>query len=127
MNFGRVPRLGEARDSPWEFRSGFWAGEGMRGRRSAPEEGELRLALETPFCAWAVRNATHLPGDYVLFQLGWDQICVLDAPRRRVALLERGRGPVVVLVRDGPPAGPEAEEEGIREGRPDVAPPLPVS
>ncbi len=53
-----------------------------------------------------VRNATHLPGDAVLFQLGRDQICVLDPVRRQVALLARGRGPTAVMAEAAPPSPP---------------------
>ncbi len=55
------------------------------------------MAYETPFGAWPVRNAVHLPSDKVLFQLGDDQICGFDPVNRRVALLWRGRGAVPVI------------------------------
>ena len=57
----------------------------------------VRFSYETPFGAWTVRNAVHLPYDKVLFQLGDDQICAFDPVRRRVGLLWRGRGPVPVI------------------------------
>jgi hypothetical protein len=96
FNFGQVPCLGEARDRRWEFWAGFWPVEGLEATHK--ETGEcVRFSYETPFGAWAVRNAVHLPTDKVLFQLGDDQICAFDPATRRVALLWRGRGPVAVI------------------------------
>jgi hypothetical protein len=96
FNFGRVPTLANAENSRWKFRTGFWPFEGI------VEENDVtgvkqRFSFETPFGAWAIRNAVHLPSDKVLFQLGDDQICVLDPQSRRVTLLWHGRGPVPVI------------------------------
>jgi len=33
----------------------------------------------------------------VIFQLAYDQICILDPDTERVALLGRGRGPAVLV------------------------------
>ena len=86
-------RCHEERD--WVFNVGFWPVEGLRIRNS--ESGKtVRVALETPFLQWYVRNATVLPGDEVIFQLG-DQICVFDRNSRKLGLITWGRGPVVVL------------------------------
>jgi hypothetical protein len=95
--FGRVPKLGAAIESTWDFATGFWAGEGLRGVDSKRGE-EARLAFETPFRDWKVRNATHLPGDMVLLQLGDDQICLYNSLKRRIALVARGRGPVAAII-----------------------------
>lgn len=96
MSFGNAVRLDPAKTNNWEFRSGFWAAEGLRGNNS--ETGErLRVAWETPFADWVVRNAIQLPDERIIFQLGYDQICLLDPETRRVALLARGRGPAVLL------------------------------
>ena len=92
-----VPRIGNASNSPWEFHTGFWAIEGLHGENNKTGE-KLYLTFETPFAQWNVRNAYHLPGDCVVFQLGRSQICILDVATRRVALLTKGRGPVVMLV-----------------------------
>jgi hypothetical protein len=96
FNFGDVPRLGDAEKSDWEFRTGFWPIEGLRGTNNA-KHLSLHLSFETPFGAWTVRNATQLPGGKVLFQLGEDQICVLDPEAKKVALLTHGRGPIAVI------------------------------
>ena len=95
-NFGEVPQLGAAVNSPWKFRAGFWQAEGLRGE-NAGDHRQLRLAVETPFVSWGVRNATQLPNDQVVFQLGRNQICILDPNEKKVALLARGRGPVVAI------------------------------
>ena len=96
FSFGKVQALGMATNSQWEFWAGFWPVEGLRASRK--ETGDrLRFSYETPFGAWTVRNAVHLPTDKVLFQLGDDQICGFDPAERRVALLWHGRGPVPMI------------------------------
>jgi hypothetical protein len=95
-NFGDVARLGAANSSQWEFWCGDWAGEGLSGVRK-DTGARLWLSYETPFGQWMVRNATHLPGDKVLFQLGDNQICLYDPETKRVALVTKGRGPVAVI------------------------------
>ncbi len=99
FNFGKVPKLGDAESSSWEFWSGFWPIEGFHGIESNSGK-EISFSLETPFVAWAVRNATHLPTDKILLQLGYDQICVYDPERQQIALLTNGRGPVAVVAKD---------------------------
>ncbi len=63
----------------------------------------------TFFVQWPVRNGTHIAGDYAVFLLGKDQVCILDPEKKRIALIARGFGPVV--------AKPPLEEtpEGINE------------
>jgi hypothetical protein len=96
FNFGHVPKLGNAESSPWKFWSGFWPIEGLRGEDDN-SGNRVSFSLETPFVAWSVRNATHLPTDKVLLQLGKDQICVYDPEKKQIALLARGRGPIAVM------------------------------
>lgn len=91
-NFGPVPLLGSA--SGWEFHTGFWAVEGISGNHQ-PTGEKVRFSLELPFVAWVVRNAVQLEGGYVVAQLGDDQICLFHPDSRRVALIARGKGPVV--------------------------------
>jgi hypothetical protein len=69
--------------------------EGLQAWNKKTNE-KLNAALETPFVIWPSRNATVLPGDQVVYQLG-DQIVVLDLRTRRIGLVARGRGPVVIL------------------------------
>ena len=73
-----------------------WARRGMRASRTDTGT-EFRVAFEMPLGDWRICDATHLPGDYVLFQLGRDQICIFDPMQKRIALVARGRGPVAVL------------------------------
>lgn len=96
FNFGNAPKVGLAGKSDWNFRTGFWPIEGLRGDNNKTKD-RFRFSLETPFLAWNVRNATHLPGDYVIFQLGDDQICLLELATKKIALLANGQGPVVVF------------------------------
>ena len=86
FNFGKVPRLSAANRSKWAGWVGFWAAAGITLTHDETKE-ELHIAYETPFGAWNVRNAVHLPGDVVLFQFGPDQICAIEIETRKVALL----------------------------------------
>ena len=52
--------------------------------------------METPFVYWPISHATHLAGDWLVFQLGQDQICLLHVDTRQMALIARGKDPVVV-------------------------------
>lgn len=99
FHFGEASKLGAAEKSDWTFRTGFWPIEGFRGENKKTGE-KIYFSLETPFVAWIARNATQLPGDYVIFQLGDDQICLLEPSIKKIALLARGQGPVVVLPRE---------------------------
>ena len=99
FNFGEAPKLGAAENSDWKFRTGFWPIEGLHGQNTNAAE-HIRFSLETPFVAWIARNATHLSGDYVVFQLGDNQICLLETKTRKICLLVKGRGPVVVLPKE---------------------------
>jgi hypothetical protein len=93
---GEIDRLGDGPRSPWTFRTGYWSADGLKGANA--ETGKRWwLAFETPFISLAVRNAVQLPGDKVLFQLGPDEIYILDPATLRLALLWRGRGPVATL------------------------------
>jgi len=122
FNFGVASKLGSAKSSRWEFRTGFWPIEGLEASSTATGE-PVRFSYETPFGAWTVRNAVHLPSDKVLFQLGDDQICAFDPVTRRVALLWHGRGPVAVmekanLEQDGGPASGSRPIRAETEPRP---------
>lgn len=92
--FGKVKSV--AGESAWQLHIGVWPIEGIAGTNR--ETGDkVYFAYETPFGAWTVRNAVILPNDQVLFQLGFDQICLLDPATKKVALVARGRGPLAVL------------------------------
>lgn len=96
FNFGKAPKLGRAESSDWTFETRFWPIEGLRGKNSRTGVA-IYFSLETPFVAWDARGATHLPGDYVVFQLGENQICILEVATKKIAMLGKGYGPVVVL------------------------------
>jgi hypothetical protein len=91
---GEVPRF-RADSSGWEFRFGWMAG-GLYGN-NARDGRLLNVRLETPFLKWPVQYPTQLPNGQVVFQLGTDQICVLDPNERKIALLVKGCSPVVTL------------------------------
>jgi hypothetical protein len=89
-----------------EVDAGFWPAEGLYYRA---DNGQIsgRFALDTPFLNnWATRYPFVLPGDLVVYQLG-SQIVLLDLRAKRIALLARGRGLVVIpadllIAPDGP-------------------------
>lgn len=95
----RVPAIGAALESPWRFETSPWPSVGMWGRNRTTGQ-PLRLAFGTPVLGWSIWRAIHLPGDRILFALGRDQICLLDLPTRRVALLARGYRMVASIARE---------------------------
>jgi hypothetical protein len=95
-DFGETPKLETADKSDWDFHSGFWGIEGLQGKNKKTG-GTIYFALETPFLTWSIRDAAQLRGDYVVFQMGDDQICLLEVATRKIALLTKGQGPAVVL------------------------------
>jgi len=90
--FGPVPKLTETTD--WDFDTHPFAGGGLSGYNSTTQT-RTHFALETPFAYWAMSHATHLTGDLLVFQLGQDQICLLHPETHRIALIARGKHPVV--------------------------------
>ena len=92
FNFGPVPIIGG--ESDWEFRTGFWPVEGISGNNEKTGK-RVHFSLELPFAAWPVRNATQITGDYVIAQIGDNQICIMHPESRRIALIARGKGPIV--------------------------------
>lgn len=90
-----IPRL--TNKTQWEYFTGFWALEGIRGENQQANQ-RFHFALETPIVVWPIRNATHLEGDWIVFELGYDQICLLQPQTRKIALLARGRRPVVAKI-----------------------------
>jgi len=104
FNLGPAPSL--ASKSDWEFSTGFWPVEGITAENKKEEES-LGFSLETPFAAWIIRNATQLEGDIVVFQLGENQICKLDPASKRIALIARGKGPIVAKLKNPPTPAPK--------------------
>ena len=75
----------------------------MAGRldgENAKDGKTLGVSLDTPFVRWPIFCPTQLPTGQVLFQLGRNQICILDPNSRKIALLAKGRWPVVTM-KDG--------------------------
>lgn len=95
MGFGRAVDLQPSSAPLWKVRTGFWSAEGLKATNEVTSQS-YQIALETPFLAWSSRNASVLPGSMVIYQLG-KQVVLLDLAERRMALLARGRGPLVVL------------------------------
>lgn len=122
FNFGQVPVVGT--ESDWKFSTGFWPSEGISGENQKAGKS-VQYSLELPFVAWSVRNATQISGDYVVAQLGADQICLMNPESGRIALIARGKGPIVAKPKisnnavDSTPTGvtPPAGQE-LRHRRP---------
>ncbi len=96
---GEVPRFGVADKSGWQFRFGWMAGR-LDGK-NAKDGRNLGVSLETPFVSWPIYDPTQLPSGQVVFQLGMNQICILDPNERKIALLAKGRWPVITI-KDSP-------------------------
>jgi hypothetical protein len=96
LNFGSPMDYRTTAEARWTISLRYWAAGGVRAEK--PATGECRqFALEVPFIMdWQARNATVLPGELLIYQLG-QQIVVLDIERRKIGLVAMGRGPVVVL------------------------------
>ncbi|MCZ7591581.1 MAG: hypothetical protein M5U15_05265 [Kiritimatiellae bacterium] len=94
-NFGSAADLRTSTDREWEVRTGFWAIEGINLKNTNTGK-RIHLSVETPFLQWYARNATVLPGDEVVFQLG-QQICLFNREKRLIVKLASGRGPVVII------------------------------
>lgn len=93
--WGRAAKIGTAIKSPWLFRWGHWESIGMWGENEKTQE-QFRVAFDTPLGGWPLYRAIHLPEEKVLFQLGLDQLCLLDVTTRKLAIFARGHGPVAV-------------------------------
>ena len=92
---GDVPRFQVADKSGWEFQFGWMAGN-LHGE-NAKNGKRSYLSLDTPFLKWPVYCPTQLPSGQVVFQLGMDQVCVLDPNKQEIALLAKGRSPVITV------------------------------
>jgi hypothetical protein len=96
FSFGPALKVKNEPESEWSFETGFWPVEGMIAENE--ERGQrFHFAWETPFSQWSIRNAIQLPNDDVIFQLGDNQICILEPETKRIALLTKGRGPAVAI------------------------------
>ena len=91
---GPVPRFHQDKGG-WEFSFGRMMGN-LHGENSS-DGRTFYLSLETLFLQWPVCSPTQLPNGMVVFQLGRNQICAVDPNTRKVALLAKGRWPVVTM------------------------------
>jgi len=87
--------LPNVQTNEWRYTVGFWAAEGIAAEQIATGKWE-HYAFETPFGSWPIRNATQISENQIVFQLGDDQICIMDRARKQIARVANGRGPVVV-------------------------------
>ena len=90
--FDEVPSFDK--DSPLSCNLGFWPGGGIYGHVGSKDK--FRFSLETPYVTWSIRNATQINDELVLFQLGVNQICLLNISSKKITLIVHGKGPVVV-------------------------------
>ncbi len=93
--YGQAPRVGAAIHSPWRIHWDLYDTVGVTGENESAGEN-FRVAYGTPVMAWPVFGALHLPEEKVLFQFGMDQICLFDIATRKLAIIARGHGPVVL-------------------------------
>jgi hypothetical protein len=76
---------------------GEWAGRTTYLWDEGPPRRELlELAHENALESWRIAYVTVLPDTRLVFQLGRDQICVADPDQKTLALIARGRGPIVI-------------------------------
>ena len=113
--FGNIPLLDASESSAWEVSTRFWSTEGMSGTNRKTGK-KFHFALATPFASWSVENAVLLPDNKVLFQLGRDQICLLELNTNRVALIIKGRGPLPVMERKHKKIEQEQSTRSLRSG-----------
>lgn len=84
-----------SQESDWIVQIGYPPSAGLRARNNATGE-KVQIAVETTLIrSWAARYPVLLNRRQVVFQLG-DQILLADLDRRKVGLLARGAGLVVV-------------------------------
>jgi len=89
----RADELRPEGERNWEI---IAAGRAYQGLYAATARESIRLGIDAPFLRWRARNATALPGDKVVYQLG-SQIVLLDLNTRKIGLIAFGRSPIVVL------------------------------
>jgi hypothetical protein len=80
----------------WSVWTGSWPWEGITVTNTIDGTGFPIMAVEMPWLGWLSCNATILPNDQLVFQLG-EQIMRVDLKRKLAAAVAAGHGPVVVL------------------------------
>jgi hypothetical protein len=94
MAFGSAIDLRPEGEQRVHVETGFWPIEGLVVNDDSDRKA-LQLSLETPFVRWYARCATVLPRGQVIYQLS-SQIVLVDIESRKVGLVARGFGPVVI-------------------------------
>ena len=100
--FGPVPII-NAQDEP-EYETGVWPIEGIFSYDYDASQYRFHYAMETPIALWSIRYPTHIETGLAVFQLGGDQLCILDPNKKQIALIARGTKPLVV--KNKPPSTP---------------------
>ena len=80
----------------WSVWTGFWPWRGIGCANELDGTRFQIMAVEMPWLGWRSCNATVLPDDQLVFQLG-EQIIRVDLKRRLAAAIAAGHGPVVIL------------------------------
>ena len=76
---------------------GEWAGRDTYVWDEGPPRRDLlQIAHENALDNWRIAYVTVLPDTRLVFQLGPEQICVADPGNKTLALIARGRGPIVI-------------------------------
>ena len=95
-DFVAIPQLNTS--SKWQYypvvNNPLGASNGIGGK-NIQDGSEFRFSFETLFHTWAIRQETHIAGDFVVFQLDEDQICILHPQTKKIALITCGKSPVV--------------------------------
>ena len=91
---GEVPRF-RADKSGWQFWFGWMAGR-LDGD-NMKDGSTVGVSLNTPFVTWPIYCPTQVPSGQVIFQLGENQICILDPNEKKISLLAKGRSPVITM------------------------------
>ena len=105
LDYGRAIELRPEPEREWAVWASFMSMQGLLFFNEKTEKRH-RLTVNSPFQSWLFRTATVLPGDEIVFQVA-SQICVYSRRTNKLALVTRGRGPLVVL----PPAAPGAVDD----------------
>ncbi len=93
--YGYVTRMNSSSTKGWRFYNNFWPGKSFQGSNQATGD-EVYYGPATIFGSLETMYATQLASDQVILQVGRNQICAVDPATKRIALLWRGRGPVVL-------------------------------
>ena len=93
---GDIPRIGDANRAGWKFSYDML---GLRGE-NIKDGRMLRFHyFSAPFVLWGIWHPTQLPNGQVIFQLGNQQICLLDPDSRKIAVIAKGYCPVLTITK----------------------------